>query len=123
MKKIKKAKTPIKKKKIIKKKIIRKKSPKESIAELEKRMKSIEFNIMECQSRIVCALSNVNKCMDEVQVKIHLDGFHAQMNDIAKDMKQQINTDLHNLNFTLDEVKGFINYIELFKRKLMEIAK
>jgi len=119
----KKVRPPVKKKKIIKKKIIRKKTPRERMAELEKRMKSIEFNIMECQSRIACALSNVNKCMDEVQVKMQLEGFHNQMNDIAKDMKQQINTDLHNLNYTLDEVKGFINYIELFKKKLMEIAK
>jgi len=119
----KKVKTPVKKKKIIKKKIIRKKTPGDRMAELEKRIKSIEFNIVECHTRITSAFSIVNKCVDEVQVKMQLDGFREHMNGIAKDIKHQINTDLHELNFTLDEVKGFINYIELFKRKLMEIAK
>ena len=123
MKKIKKIKTPVKKKKIIKKKIVKKKSPLEKMAYLETRMKSMEFNIMECQTRITSAFSIVNKCVDEVQVKMQIDGFREHMNDIAKDIKQQINTDLRELNFTLDEIKGFINYIELFKRKLMEIAK
>ena len=118
MNKIKKTKKPAKKKKII-----RKKTPIVKIAHLEKRIKSIEFNITECQTRIASAFSIINKCMDEVQVKMHIDGFRENMNNIAKDIKQQINTDLHDLNYTLDEVKGFINYIEIFKKKLMEIAK